>query len=422
MPETTGPDRTSRSEKPIHVEPTRPYIGGQAVLEGVMMRAPTSFAIVVRRRDGSLHVRERAMTDGRSGFAKLPFIRGMASLGESLRLGGEALRFSAEQMERDLEAEEAAAKGAPKSAAPKKSSGLGTSALNVLRTIGYTLFLLTTADADTSAAGPAGDASSASTDASPQKPAETSKEEKKGSRAPMTVMVVLMVAFMIALPQAAAAGINRLLNLGLDVQSPGFQALTGGFKLTIVIGYLLLVRNVFADIRRVFQYHGAEHKTITTYEDGLPLTVENARAKTTLHPRCGTTFLVMVAMVSILVFTAVGGFLPKIETGNGALDNVIFFLEKLPFLPLIAAVTFEIQRVFARWCTTGPLRVLLWPGFLCQKITTIEPDDDQLEVALASLRVTLFRERGEDVAKTDGDVRYASFDALMKAPKLRRAA
>src|SRR5688572_21594684 len=87
--------------------PTRPYIGGQAVLEGVMMRAPTSFGIVVRRRDGSLHVRERAMKDERKGFAKLPFIRGMASLGESLRLGSEALKFSAEQLERDMELEAA---------------------------------------------------------------------------------------------------------------------------------------------------------------------------------------------------------------------------------------------------------------------------------------------------------------------------
>ena len=407
MPEST-------SATPVDLTPTRPYIGGQAVLEGVMMRAPTSFAIVVRRRDGSLHVRERAMADGRKGFAKLPFIRGMASLGESLRLGGEALRFSAEQMERDLEAEEAAA-NAKKS---KGGTGVGTTMLNVLKTIGYTLFLLTTADADT-AGGAGGEANSA--ELPKELPVEAPKEEKKGSRAPMTLMVILMVGFMIALPQAAAAGINRWLQLGLDVQSPGFQALTGAFKLAIVIGYLLLVRNVFADIRRVFQYHGAEHKTITTYEDNLPLTVENARAKTTLHPRCGTTFLVMVAMVSILVFTAVGGFLPKIQTGNAALDNVVFFLEKLPFLPLIAAVTFEIQRIFARWCTTGPLRVLLWPGFLCQKITTIEPDDDQLEVALASLRVTLFRERGEDV-KAGGDVRYATFDALMKSPNLRRAA
>lgn len=394
------------SEPTVTIEPTRPYIGGQAVLEGVMMRAPTSFAIVVRRRDGSLHVRERAMVDGRRGFAKLPFVRGMASLGESLRLGSEALKFSAEQMERDMEAEEAA------KPQQKKGGGIGTSLLGVLRAIGYTLFVLTTADADTQASEPSEDANASGV---------VEKEEKKASRAPMTFMVIMMVAFMIALPQAAAAGVNRLFHMNLDVQSPAFQAMTGAFKLTIVVGYLLLVRNVFADIRRVFQYHGAEHKTITTYEANEPLTVENARAKTTLHPRCGTTFLVMVALVSILVFTAVGGFLPKIQTGNAALDNAIFFLEKLPFLPLIAAVTFEIQRVFAKWCTTGPLRVLLWPGFLCQKITTIEPDDEQLEVALASLRVTLFREKGEDT-KSGGDVRYPTFDALMKSSKLRRAA
>jgi uncharacterized protein YqhQ len=407
MPESTSPNRTAGGRPAAELGVSRPYIGGQAVLEGVMMRAPTSFAIVVRRRDGSLHVRERAMADGRTGFAKLPFVRGIASLGESLRLGGEALRFSAEQMERDLEAEEEAA-----AAKTGKGTGIGTGLLGVLQAIGYTLFLLTTADGDVTGDAPKDGA---------ETPAESPKEEKKGSRAPMTLMVILMVAFMIALPQGAAAGVNRLLHLGLEVQSPGFQALTGAFKLTIVIGYLLLVRNVFADIRRVFQYHGAEHKTISTYEDNLPLTVESARPKTTLHPRCGTTFLVMVALVSILVFTAVGGFLPKIQTGNSALDNVVFFLEKLPFLPLIAAVTFEIQRVFARWCTTGPLRVLLWPGFLCQKITTIEPDDEQLEVALASLRVTLFREKGEDT-KAGGDVRYATFDALMKSPKLRRVA
>jgi uncharacterized protein YqhQ len=383
----------SEAEKP---EPNRPYIGGQAVLEGVMMRAPTSFAVVVRRRDGSLHVRERAMVDGRKGFAKLPLVRGVASLVESLRLGNSALRFSAEQMERDLDADE--------TAPPKKGGGAGGIAASMLRAIGYTLFLFTTADGDGELVEP-----------------ENKIDDKKASKGPMTLMLVLMIGFLIALPQIAAAILNKVLKLDLDVQSPGFQALTGGFKLTIVVGYLLLVRKVFADIRRVFQYHGAEHKTISTYEALEPLTVENARAKTTLHPRCGTTFLVMVALVSILVFTAVGGFLPKINTGHAVADNVLFFLEKLPFLPLIAAVTFEIQRVFARYCTTGPLRVLLWPGFLCQKITTIEPDDEQLEVALASLRVTLFREKGED-QKSGGDVRYANFDALMKSPHLRRAA
>ena len=149
------------------------------------------------------------------------------------------------------------------------------------------------------------------------------------------------------------------------------------------------------------------------------LIVENARKKTTLHPRCGTTFLVMVALVSILVFTAVGAFLPHIPGGRVA-ESVGFFLMKLPFLPLIAAVTFEIQRLFARYCTRGPLRALLWPGFLVQKITTAEPDDAQLEVALASLRATLWREEAL-TAPAPADRTFAGYGELIADPGYARA-
>lgn len=375
----------------------RPYIGGQAVLEGVMMRAPKSFAVVVRRADGSLHVRERAMTDERGGFAKLPFIRGVSSLVESLKLGSEALKFSAELMEKDFEAADQKREAEERRA----KSSLGTSMLSALTLA--TMALATTPDGE-------------KVDA-----LEKPKEAKKSSGT-MWLMLLVVIAFFIALPQAAAAGLNKWLSLGLDVQSPGFQLITGALKLCIVVGYLTLIRRV-PDIRRVFQYHGAEHKTISTYEANETLTVANARAKTTLHPRCGTTFLVMVALVSILVFTGVGSFLPRIQTGNAVLDNVVFFFEKLPFLPVITAVTFELQRIFARYCTTGPLRALLWPGFLVQKITTIEPNDDQLEVALASLRATLFREVGGARAAGDGgDVRFSTYQALLDSGELRPAA
>jgi len=231
-------------------------------------------------------------------------------------------------------------------------------------------------------------------------------------------MLAVAITFFVALPQGAAASVNRFMHLGLEVQSPQFQAITGAFKLTIVVGYLLAIRRI-PDIRRVFQYHGAEHKAISTYEAGEALTVANARAKTTLHPRCGTTFLVMVALVSILVFTAIGAALPRIHTGSAVADNLVFFVEKLPFLPVIVAVTFEIQRLFARYFTTGPLRAFLWPGFLVQKITTAEPEDGQLEVALASLRATLFRQDRGDQADLNDDVRFGSYDALLAAQRLR---
>jgi uncharacterized protein YqhQ len=362
-----------------------------------MMRAPSSFAVVLRRRDGSLIVRERHVTDERHGVRKWPLVRGVASLVESLRLGSEALRFSAEQMTADYEAEEREAQGGT----ARKGSSVTSAWMMALRALGLLLFTLATTDAD----GPI----------SSRSPSD--KREK--SKGPQLLMLVVAVGFLIALPQAASAGCNRLFHLGLEVQSPGFQLLTGAFKLTIVVGYLLLIRRM-AEIRRVFQYHGAEHKTISTYEANEVLTVANARAKSTLHPRCGTTFLVMVALVSIVVFTAIGGLLPRIHTNNALLDNLIFFLEKLPFLPLLAAFTFEVQRFFARYCTTGPLRVLLWPGFLVQKVTTIEPDDDQLEVALASLQATLFREREKGV--DGGDVAFPSYEAIAQAERLRTAA
>ncbi len=374
----------------------RPYIGGQAVLEGVMMRAPTSFAVAVRRRDGSIVVRERAMLARPGGLARVPFARGVVSLVESLRLGSEALKFSADQMEKDLLAEEEAQK-------PPRApmTAMISVATTCVRALGLALFAMTTRDDGA--------------------PSQVSEPKKSGGA--MGVMLVVAIAFLIALPQGAAAGVNRLFHLGLDVQVPAFQALTGAFKLTIVVGYLLLIRRI-PDIRRVFQYHGAEHKTISTYEAREALTVDNARAKTTLHPRCGTTFLVMVALVSILIFTGIGAFLPRIHTGSVLLDNVVFFFEKLPFLPAIAGLTFEIQRLFARYCTTGPLRVVLWPGFLVQKITTIQPDDAQLEIALASLRATLFREEAQSSSGGGGsavEVAFPSYEAIVSAPSLRAA-
>ncbi len=359
-----------------------------------MMRAPTSFAVAVRRRDGSILVRERAMRSERTTLGRVPFVRGIASLVESLRLGSEALRFSADQLERDLLAKNGERDEGPPPRAPMAAM-LTLGAHSIVRALGLSLFAMATND----------DASSPNVDAG-------ANEKKRG---PMGVMLVVAVAFLIALPQGATAGVNRLFHLGLDVQAPVFQAITGVFKLTIVVGYLLLIRRI-PDIRRVFQYHGAEHKTISAYEAREALTVENARAKTTLHPRCGTTFLVMVALVSILVFTGIGAFLPRIHTGSALADNFVFFLEKLPFLPAIAGLTFELQRVFARYCTTGPLRVLLWPGFLVQKITTIEPDDAQLEIALASLRATLFREEG----RREGAQRSPEMSRFRATPRWSR--
>jgi uncharacterized protein YqhQ len=361
---------------------SRPYIGGQAVLEGVMMRAPRSFAVVVRRRDGSLSVRERSMVEGRTGAAQWPFVRGVASLVESLRLGSEALRFSIEQMEADM----------PDAA--KATPGIG-----LLSALGVALVSIATrADGEGAAGG-----------------ASTTKRAGAGG----ALMMALAIGFFVALPQGLAALVNRIFGLGLPVQSAGFQAITGALKLVVVVGYMLAIRRV-PEIRRMFQYHGAEHMTISTYEAAEPLDVEHAGRKTTFHPRCGTTFLVMVVFVSIALFVLLGAIVPRIHTGSAVLDNLLFFACKLPFLPVLVAVTFELQRLFARYASTGPMRVFLWPGFLVQRITTARPDESQLEVALASLRATLFRQEREQALPSFEQVRFASYAALTAAPSLER--
>lgn len=365
----------------------RPYIGGQAVIEGVMMRSPRSFAIAVRRRSGALNVRERPMTDDRKGARAWPFVRGVFAMVEALRLGSQALRYSSELYEIDLEDAEA----------EDKDRKTKTTSPGLMSTLASWVLSIATLDGDPG-------------------PAPKKEQDRTGGKSAFTwVALVIAMAIFIALPQATAYVASRLLHIAPDVRSFGFQVLTGFFKLAIVIGYMLVIRRV-PEINRVFQFHGAEHKTIATWEAEKELTVANARPMSRLHPRCGTAFLVLVVLVSVLVFTAIGPLLPKLPVGGTLLEHVLFFLMKLPALPVVAAITFELQRLTARFCLTGPLRIFLYPGFAVQLITTIEPDDTQLEVAIASLRATLWRENAEDAPAEPEDRKFASFAELMASP------
>lgn len=366
--------------------PARPYIGGQAVIEGVMMRSPGSLAVVCRRRSGELVVHEQPMVAGKKGPRSWPFVRGVATLVEALRLGHRAMRWASHYFELDLEAEQAGGEST-------KAKAPSTPGTQMLFAAAFSAVALGTSNGEVT-------------------PTPAPPGERKNGGA-MLFAVVFMILLMVAAPQAGAEAINRWLNLGLDVTSPGFQVITGAAKLLIVSGFYLMLRKNEL-FYRVFQYHGAEHKTISTYEAGEELVVDNARKWTTAHARCGTTFIVMVAIVSIAIFSAAGAFMPKIEAPR-IVQSLLFFAIKLPFLPIVAAITFEIQRVFARYCSTGPLRVLLWPGFLVQKITTAEPDDAQLEVALASLRATLWREQAAHAPEREDRV-FASYPALVADP------
>lgn len=378
-PKPAVPASAGAASKPTTCA-TRPYIGGQAVIEGVMMRAPEGVSVAVRRPDGQIAVRSGPLPKSlRPAYWKLPGLRGIATLGEALSLGYSALQFSVEQQEE-------AVGTAPTSTAALWSLPLSWAALPaVLRTsLAWPTILARIEPEEPSETGPSASLSSeASTSGS--------SDLAKGARLGMIVGSILALGLFIALPQLLATLTGNWLGLELSLADWRFHALTGAFKLLIVTAYIATIGTVFEDLRRVWQYHGAEHKTIYAYEAGLPLSVENVAAQSRLHPRCGTTFVLTVVIVSIIlgsIFTPL--LLPNAAGLGGQISTLAL---RIGLLPLIAAVAYELQRLGARYCTTGPLQVLLWPGFAFQKLTTREPDAAQIEIAIASMQSAIWRAR-----------------------------
>ena len=187
-----------------------------------------------------------------------------------------------------------------------------------------------------------------------------------------------------------------------DVLIPNIVLLNlieGLIRISIFFGYMLLVSRM-KEMRRVFAYHGAEHKTIRCYEAGLPLTVENVRAQTRLHPRCGTSFLLIVMVVSILLFSVASSgllaLIPALETMRGTfLFRLIMISFKLLLLPVVVAITYEINRWAGRH-DNAFTRILTAPGMWFQNFTTVDPDDSMIEVGIASLQAVLPEEEGAD--------------------------
>lgn len=351
----------------------RPYIGGQAVIEGVMMRSPSGMAVAVRRPDGTLVVKEGPVAGSTDAWRKLPLIRGVNTLVESMSIGMRALSFAADQ-----QMIEAPATGEAQ-AEPASSTAEVSYREN---------------------------ASVNRPDAS-----DVAKPSESGaSRVAMGISMLFGIGIFIALPQGLATGLIRLLGWDLTVQDFAFHALTGGFKLLVLTTYLFVISR-FEEIGRVFQYHGAEHKTIFAYEAGLPLTVANVKAQSTLHPRCGTTFLIVVVILSIIVGSVVTPLvLPNAEGLVGQIQTLAL---RISLLPLIAALGYEFQRLSARYCSTGPLRFVNYPGFLYQKITTREPDDKQIEVAIAAMQSAVYREKSANKNREEVIEEFSSLEGVL---------
>lgn len=309
-------------------------IGGQAVLEGVMMRGPYKTATAVRKSDGEIECRvDENGTKTRAGFLRLPIVRGCVNFIDSLVIGMKALMFSAEFI--DLEDEE-----------ETQSK--------------FDLWL----------------------------------ENKFGDKIKDIVIYVsialsllLSVGLFILLPTAVTRGLEWIFGLtpfAAVSQTRVFTGITEGVvRMFIFVGYLALVSQM-SDIKRVFEYHGAEHKTIACYEGGEELTPENVRKYTRFHPRCGTSFLLFVMIISIILFSL----LPR--TGI-----ILRMLMRLALLPVVAGLSYEVIKLAGRR-QKGCVRLLTKPGLWLQRLTTREPDDSQIEVAIASMKAVIPENREED--------------------------
>lgn len=324
-------------------------VGGQAVIEGVMMRTPHAFTVAVRAPDGSIVLKEDAWRSiwDRLTFLRWPFFRGTVVMIEALVNGLQALTFAANVAE-------------PDPASPAESSSSNASA---------------------EGASP----SSAAPDAAPL------------SNAQLTMTIassfVLGIGMFVALPHLLTAGIGWVIGgNALDPDGFAFHLVDGIIKLGIFIAYIWAISRI-PEIRRVFQYHGAEHKSVYAYEARVPLTVEAVRGFSTLHPRCGTSFLMFVMLVSIFLFTAVFPlFAPSLAGMPKLLSNLVMVAVKIPLMLPIAGISYEAIRFSGRFPDNPVLGLLSRPGLWMQRLTTGEPDDAQLEVALAALKSALRRE------------------------------
>ena len=294
------------------------HVGGQAVIEGVMMRSPEYVSVAVRRPDGKIVLKRDPYVSWtkRVKFLGWPFVRGGVVLIESLVWGIKALNFSGEIA---MEEED-------------KKSG--------------------------------------------------KERDQKASKFWMAGSLVLALGFGIGLFFFLPLLLTELTGVKSGVM---FNLVDGLIRLVFFLLYLGLI-SLWKEIRRVFEYHGAEHKSIFAYEEGRPLTLEGVKSFTTHHPRCGTSFLLVVMLVALLVFICLG----RPESMG---DRFIRFL----FIPVIGGISYEIIRLSGTTFGKRLSRVLVAPGLWLQRITTKEPDDQQLEVALVALNSALDLNVGPDV-------------------------
>ena len=395
------------------------HVGGQALIEGVMMRGKLNWAAAVREPDGNIYVEEHDLASGKekNRWLRLPLVRGCTALVESLMLGFKALEIAANHAYADEEEESgssAAATPADDRSMREAShidgegtpaSGTGAADEQPVRAfswkrdfgnpdemidgLGAQRTLEVVCDAEPVAAEPA---SGLASDVAAAAPAE---KEPAFSSLEMGLSLGLGLALGIALFIVLPAFAANLIVGEYDQNTLAWNIVDGILRVAVFVFYIWLIGRM-KDIRRMFMYHGAEHKTIHCYEHGLPLTPENARQFPRLHVRCGTAFLIMVMIIAILVYTIVplNALIGAWGVPDGAPKLALVIAARIVLMPVIAGVSYEITVKWAGSHPENPLvKVVLWPGMQMQYLTTNEPDDEQLACAIAAMRPVLERER-----------------------------
>ncbi len=318
-------------------------IGGQAVIEGVMMRSPNAFVVAVRKPDGQIRLR-RDQWFGLSkklNFLKKPFLRGVLMLIETMANGLVSLNYSANIAMAEEERAKALKKG---------------------KTV-----------------------------------EEFEASQKKKEKVDIATFLTMAVSFSFGIglfvfaPHVVSFWIGDLLGQNWTLDSFAFHVVDGIVKSFIFVTYIWAI-SFMKDIYRVFQYHGAEHKSIATFEAGLDLTVENAKKFSTLHPRCGTSFIFFLILISIVLFSAVFTLIPIASDLPPILRHVVAVLFKVVLMFPIAGASYEMIKVAGKCSDKWWARMMSAPGMMLQKLTTKEPDDQQLEVALSSIKAVLYLE------------------------------
>ncbi len=309
--------------------------GGQAIIEGVMMRSPRYFSVACRAPNGEIVHQTEAIEStwiGRQKWLKLPLLRGSLALLDAMALGNKALRFAA-----NVQTEEQYQASVP-------------------------------GDVRASAAAPA-----------PSK-----KIQDAGVWVALILGLVIGLTLFKLVPNLISATASGKLGLKADWQ---INLLTESIVVTFFLSYIYLIGQ-FSEIKRVFMYHGAEHQAINTMEADQDLTIENCLKQTRLHPRCGTSFAIIVLIVSILCFT----FLPRPHGFPPLLTGLLRFLMEIPLLFVVSGVSYELLRIAGKFRNAKIIKAIFWPGLMSQYLTTRQPDARQTEVALVALKEVLAAE------------------------------